>query len=157
MYEATKSIRAVARELGISRKTVKAYVNEYVAARSQGDEALAAWLVSEPRYKTPVRAKTALTGPVRELLDEWCAWRTESVKRRVFFVLNKRKEKEAQEKAKAKTSTSSKSSSTKKSSTKKSSTQKTIEKTINTTASSFGRTLGNQIARSILGGMFKKK
>ncbi len=30
---------------------------------------------------------------VRELLDEWCAWRTESVKRRVFFVLGKRKEK----------------------------------------------------------------
>ena len=30
---------------------------------------------------------------VRELLDEWCAWRTEGVKRRVFFVLNKRKEK----------------------------------------------------------------
>ncbi len=30
---------------------------------------------------------------VRELLDEWCAWRTESVKRRVYFVLNKRKEK----------------------------------------------------------------
>ena len=30
---------------------------------------------------------------VRELLDEWCAWRTESVRRRVFFVLGKRKEK----------------------------------------------------------------
>ena len=30
---------------------------------------------------------------VRELLDEWCAWRTQSVKRRVYFVLNKRKEK----------------------------------------------------------------
>ncbi len=30
---------------------------------------------------------------VRELLDEWCAWRTECVKRRVFFVLGKRKEK----------------------------------------------------------------
>lgn len=30
---------------------------------------------------------------VRELLDEWCAWRTESVKRRVYFVLGKRKEK----------------------------------------------------------------
>ena len=30
---------------------------------------------------------------VRELLEEWCAWRTESVKRRVFFVLNKRREK----------------------------------------------------------------
>ena len=27
---------------------------------------------------------------VRELLDEWCAWRTESVKRRVYFVLKKR-------------------------------------------------------------------
>ena len=30
---------------------------------------------------------------VRELLDEWCAWRTESVKRRVFYMLGKRKEK----------------------------------------------------------------
>ncbi|MBQ9647362.1 MAG: topoisomerase IV, partial [Oscillospiraceae bacterium] len=30
---------------------------------------------------------------VRELLDEWCAWRTESVKRRVFYVLGKHKEK----------------------------------------------------------------
>ena len=30
---------------------------------------------------------------VRELLEEWCAWRTESVRRRVFFVLGKRKEK----------------------------------------------------------------
>ena len=30
---------------------------------------------------------------VSELLDEWCAWRTESVKRRVYFLLNKRREK----------------------------------------------------------------
>ncbi len=30
---------------------------------------------------------------VRELLDEWCAWRTESVKRRIYHLLNKRKEK----------------------------------------------------------------
>ena len=45
MYEATGSIRAVARELGMSRKTVKAYVNEYVAARAKGDEALAAYLI----------------------------------------------------------------------------------------------------------------
>ncbi len=30
---------------------------------------------------------------VRELLDEWCAWRTESVRRRVYHVLGKRKEK----------------------------------------------------------------
>ncbi|MBQ1805278.1 MAG: topoisomerase IV, partial [Oscillospiraceae bacterium] len=30
---------------------------------------------------------------VRELLEEWCAWRTESVKRRIYFVLGKRKDK----------------------------------------------------------------
>ena len=30
---------------------------------------------------------------VREVLDEWCAWRTESVKRRIYFVLGKRKDK----------------------------------------------------------------
>jgi len=30
---------------------------------------------------------------VRELLEEWCAWRTESVKRRVYFVLGKKKDK----------------------------------------------------------------
>ena len=30
---------------------------------------------------------------VRELLEEWCAWRTESVRRRVYFTLNKKKEK----------------------------------------------------------------
>ena len=30
---------------------------------------------------------------VRQILEEWTAWRTESVRRRVYFVLNKRKEK----------------------------------------------------------------
>ena len=30
---------------------------------------------------------------VRELLEEWCAWRTESVRRRVYFSLNKKKDK----------------------------------------------------------------
>ena len=30
---------------------------------------------------------------VRELLEEWCAWRTECVRRRVWFVMNKKKEK----------------------------------------------------------------
>ena len=30
---------------------------------------------------------------VRRILEEWTAWRTESVRRRVYFVLNKRKEK----------------------------------------------------------------
>ena len=71
VYEATKSIRAVARELGINRKTAKAYVNEYVAARNAGDETLAAYLRSEPRYKTPLRERTALTEPVRDLIDSY--------------------------------------------------------------------------------------
>ena len=30
---------------------------------------------------------------VRELLEEWCAWRTESVRRRIYFVLGKKKDK----------------------------------------------------------------
>ena len=30
---------------------------------------------------------------VREILDEWCAWRTECVRRRVFFDMSKKKEK----------------------------------------------------------------
>ena len=30
---------------------------------------------------------------VRELLDEWCAWRTECVRRRVYFVMSKNKDK----------------------------------------------------------------
>ena len=60
----------------------------------------------------------------------------------------KRKAKEAKEKEKAKKSSSS--------SKKKSTGRKAIEKTINTTATTFGRQLGNQIFRSILGGIFKK-
>ena len=66
----------------------------------------------------------------------------------------KRKAWEAKEKEKEKAAkkTTSKSSSKK----KKSTGQKAIEKTINTTATTFGRQLGNQIFRSILGGIFKK-
>ena len=30
---------------------------------------------------------------VREILDEWCAWRTESIRRRVYFELSKKKDK----------------------------------------------------------------
>ena len=62
----------------------------------------------------------------------------------------KRKAKEAKEKEKAKTA------SKKSSSKKKSVLTKSVEKTINTTASTIGRQLGNQIFRSILGGIFKK-
>ena len=68
-YEQTGSIRAVARNLGIHRKTVKNYVNEYLAAKAGGDEALTAYLKSEPSYKVPQRDKTALTDEVCELIN----------------------------------------------------------------------------------------
>ena len=61
----------------------------------------------------------------------------------------KRLAKEAKERSR---STSSRSTSTK----KKSTGQKAIEKTINTTASTFGRQLGKSIFRGLLGGIFKK-
>ena len=63
----------------------------------------------------------------------------------------KRKAKEAREREKSKSS--SKSSSSRK---KKSAGAKALEKTLNTTATTIGRSLGNKIVRSILGGIFKK-
>jgi len=68
-YEQTGSIRAVARNLGIHRKTVKNYVNEYLAAKAGGDEVLTAYLKSEPSYKVPQRDRTVLTDEVRSLID----------------------------------------------------------------------------------------
>lgn len=65
----------------------------------------------------------------------------------------KRKAKEAKERERSR-STSSRSTTTKK---KKSTAGKALEKTINTTATTIGRSLGNQIVRSILGSIFKKK
>jgi hypothetical protein len=63
----------------------------------------------------------------------------------------KRKAKEAKEKEKAKSS-SKKTTTTRK---KKSAGAKALEKTLNTTATTIGRSLGNKIVRSILGGIFK--
>ena len=61
----------------------------------------------------------------------------------------KRKAKEAKEKERKKSQTGS-------GRKKKSTGQKAIEKTINTTATTIGRSLGNRIVRSILGSIFKK-
>ena len=63
----------------------------------------------------------------------------------------KRLAKEAKERERSR-STSSRSTSTK----KKSTTRKAVEKTINTTATTFGRQLGKSIFRGLLGGIFKK-
>ena len=65
----------------------------------------------------------------------------------------KRKEKEAREKERSRSTSTRKTTTTKK---KKSTGRKAIEKTINTTATTIGRNLGNQIVRSILGSIFKK-
>lgn len=69
MYEQTGSIRAVSRELGGSRTTVKKYVEEYLAAKNGGDETLVAYLKSEPSYKSSSREKRALTSEVCGLID----------------------------------------------------------------------------------------
>ena len=68
-YEQTGSIRSVARNLGIHRKTVRSYVKEYLAAKAGGDETLTAYLKSEPSYKVPQRDRTALTDEVRTLIN----------------------------------------------------------------------------------------
>ena len=67
-------------------------------------------------------------------------------KRKAWEAKEKEKERAAKEKAKKSSSRS----------TKKSTGRKALEKTINTTATTFGRQLGTQIFRSILGGIFKK-
>jgi len=68
-YEQTGSIRAVARNLSIHRKTVQNYVKEYLAAKAGGDESLIAYLKSEPVYKAPPREKKVLTDEVCSLID----------------------------------------------------------------------------------------
>ena len=69
VYEQTGSIRATERATGFNRRTVSAYVHEYLAARDSGDEALVAYLKSEPKYRTPQREKTVLTADVRSMID----------------------------------------------------------------------------------------
>ena len=66
----------------------------------------------------------------------------------------KRKAKEAKEKEHARSTSSRSTTTTRK---KKSAGAKALEKTLNTTATTIGRNLGNTIVRSILGSIFKKK
>jgi len=68
-YEQTGSIRATVRRTGFNRRTVSAYVHEYLDAKAAGDEAFIAYLKSEPSYKTPQREKTVLTAEVCSVID----------------------------------------------------------------------------------------
>lgn len=69
-YDRTGSIRATARSLGLNRKTVGRYVQEYLEERGKSDAEYTAYLKSEPHYKRgSVRAKKVLTEAVRALID----------------------------------------------------------------------------------------
>ena len=68
-YEQTGSIRATVRKTGFNRRTVSAYVHEYLDAKAAGEEAFIAYLKSEPSYKTPKREKTVLTPEVCSVID----------------------------------------------------------------------------------------
>ena len=71
VYDETQSIRATAKRLGLSRKTVQRYVNQYLGAASQGDESLAVYLQTKPtsKGKGSPREKRALTAEVRAQIE----------------------------------------------------------------------------------------
>ena len=69
-YDRTGSVRAVARTLGLNRKTVGRYVREYLEERGKSDAEYTAYLRSEPQYKRGTeRPRKALTEAVRALID----------------------------------------------------------------------------------------
>ena len=70
MYDKTGSIRATARNLGLNRKTITKYINEYLEAKSSSESDFVAYLKSEPRYKDgSKRQKKVLTGSVCSMID----------------------------------------------------------------------------------------
>ena len=65
-----KSQREVARELGISRTTVRKYLTEYEDSKKDSSpKELSSYLATRPKYNTPVRSKTVLTKQVKERID----------------------------------------------------------------------------------------
>lgn len=73
VYDETQSIRATAKRLGLNRKTVKRYVDQYLRAASEGDESLTTYLKSEPVSKGcgAERVKKALTPEVRAQIEDF--------------------------------------------------------------------------------------
>jgi transposase len=68
-----KSQREISRELQISRKTIKKYIDEYYwRARQQanGEENLHEYLSEAPKYTCPKRPKRALTNEAEEQIDQ---------------------------------------------------------------------------------------
>ena len=68
-----KSIRSIAKELGIHRKTVARYINEFEAQLSAGSSepevALSQQLSSRPQYDTSNRSKRKLTPQITKVID----------------------------------------------------------------------------------------
>lgn len=73
VYDETQSVRATAKRLGLNRKTVKRYVDQYLKAASEGDETLTAYLCSVPESRSngAERAKRALTDEVRTQIEAY--------------------------------------------------------------------------------------
>ena len=68
-----KSQRCISRELGISRKTVRKYIEEYVQLQrecSGSEPVLSQYLSEAPKYKGSKRPKRKLTPKVQSLIDE---------------------------------------------------------------------------------------
>lgn len=71
-YREGKSQRCISRELQISRKTVKKYIQEYEEKLSQSGSVATAhseYLSTTPVYKTGHRSKLKLTTEVQEAID----------------------------------------------------------------------------------------
>ena len=71
-YREGKSQRCISRELQISRKTVRKYIQEYEAKLSDSDSVATAhseYLSTTPVYKTGHRSKLKLTTEVQEAID----------------------------------------------------------------------------------------
>lgn len=72
-YREGKSQRCISRELQISRRTVKKYIEEYEAALSTSlskEDAQSNYLSSPPAYKTGTRHKLKLTREVQSAIDQ---------------------------------------------------------------------------------------
>lgn len=73
-YREGKSQRSIARELGISRLTVKKYIEEYeadVGANNKTKSSFSQYLLQTPVYKVNKRKKIKLTQEVQDAIDKF--------------------------------------------------------------------------------------
>lgn len=72
-YREGKSQRAISRELGISRKTVQKYIEQYEARLQKGEspeQAVSAYLATLPKYSSRAPVKLKLTAAVKSAIDK---------------------------------------------------------------------------------------